>query len=86
MEREDTGVKLALQALQMSVSTCLDFPDIPQLRQQMLGRLLAESQAGGELAGWHATQTAMLRAAAVKAVASGASCHRGTDEFQQRQT
>lgn len=37
----DEEVKLLLEAFQMSVSACLSHPQMPVLRAQMLGRLMA---------------------------------------------
>ena len=41
MVQADDDVKLMLDAYQMSVSACLQHPDVPLLRCQMAGRLMA---------------------------------------------
>ena len=40
MVRTDEEVKLLLEALQMSVSSCMQMPDMAMLRSQMLARLM----------------------------------------------
>ena len=40
MVRTDEEVKLLLEALQMSVSSCMQMPDVAMLRSQMLARLM----------------------------------------------
>ena len=38
----DDQVKLLLETVQMSVSSCMQHPELPTLRPQMVGRLMAE--------------------------------------------
>ena len=40
MVRTDEEVKLLLEALQMSVSSCMQMPEVAMLRSQMLARLM----------------------------------------------
>ena len=37
----DDQVKLLLETVQMSVSSCMQHPELPTLRPQMVGRLMA---------------------------------------------
>ena len=41
----DDQVKLLLETLQMSVSSCMQHPELPTLRPQMVGRLMAAHHA-----------------------------------------
>ena len=38
----DDQVKLLLETVQMSVSSCMQHPELPTLRPQMVGRLMAK--------------------------------------------
>lgn len=41
MCENDDQVKLLLETVQMSVSSCMQHPELPTLRPQMVGRLMA---------------------------------------------
>lgn len=56
-------VKLLLEALQMSVSSCMQHPELATLRPQMIGRLMSANQSP-----WVAVSAAVLIAESVSNV------------------
>ena len=45
MYESNDQVKLLLEALQMSVSSCMQHPELPTLQPQMVGRLMAANHS-----------------------------------------
>lgn len=57
----DDQVKLLLETVQMSVSSCMQHPELPTLRPQMVGRLMAAHHSS-RIAAWLAQQQQQMRA------------------------
>ncbi|KAA6423724.1 MAG: hypothetical protein FRX49_06295 [Trebouxia sp. A1-2] len=57
----DDQVKLLLETVQMSVSSCMQHPELPTLRPQMVGRLMAAHHSS-RVASWLAQQQQQMRA------------------------
>ncbi|DBB08019.1 TPA: hypothetical protein ACH3X3_009392 [Trebouxia sp. C0006] len=57
----DDQVKLLLETVQMSVSSCMQHPELPTLRPQMVGRLMAAHHSS-RVAAWLSQQQEQMRA------------------------
>ncbi|GLI67543.1 hypothetical protein VaNZ11_011767 [Volvox africanus] len=68
-EEEALGVKLLLQAFQLSLGAAMEHPTARMLREQMLARLMAVA-AGGRLKDWFAEQTSKCAAESMLAANS----------------